>query len=181
MKDSYDISNQPEIFKWWSWSWGHFYGISMAFLTPPMTPHPMTGTSLGPEARLLVYFHWAFPCAATAGWEFVHKQKGSGWLSHVVTDNIYIYNIPNQLCISKPNPILERTYEPAKWTRYLLPSALERIMTMFVESWKHLFTNILENCCALKKAKKVEKGDEWSCYGYSCSSSSIHIMKTRIG
>ena len=91
MKDSYDISNQPEIFKWWSWSWGHFYGISMAFLTPPMTPHPMTGTSLGPEARLLVYFHWAFPCAATAGWEFVHKQKGSGWLSHVVTDNIYIY------------------------------------------------------------------------------------------
>lgn len=30
--------------------------ISMAFLTPPMT-HPMTGTSLGPEARLLVYFH----------------------------------------------------------------------------------------------------------------------------
>ena len=151
-----------------------------------MTPHPMTGTSLGPEARLLVYFHWAFPEAATAGWELVHKQKGSGWLSHVVTDNIYIYQT-NFVSLNQIASWKDVQHGSAYW---IWTCEMNEI-SLTICSWKnHDYVCWKLKACVhkhfrellrLKKAKEVEKGDEWSCYGYNCSSSSIHIMKTRIG
>ncbi len=141
------------------------------------------GTSLGPEARLLAYFHWAFPCRKRAAWTVIHvndatlqglwelEQAKGEWLSHVVTENISM-----QACISSQYNLEEMSNKVLLVEHIFMNLGNEQDISYhlllketwlcFVESWKHLFTNMYKYLRELPYLLKqeVEKGHEWRCY-----------------